>query len=788
MKILPLALALFATAASASEARLDQREQRLAERHAIISFEHTVLPHEREIFAASGVRIVSELGDRTYVARIRNGRLPRELGITLVREIEPESKIYPSARQALTSLEPFVKAQIVFHRDISFEQASEVIRMVAGVAERNRFSYPNTVVATLPRAAIERLAERDEVAQVHSLRRRIVSQNLNAANLSSVTPLHSPPYDLTGRGVIVTIFDVGNAQADHPEFEGRVLVQTAGTTEVHPTHVTGTVTAKGTTPNAKGMAPGATVYQYAVDNDFLEVKDVAFPKWGSRVDNNSWGYTVGWQFNPNRTHQFEWWGNDEFGAYALESAGVDALTREHGTLIVYSAGNDNGDSGPSAPPFAHYHGDLSTIYCRSANGSGTDCAAPCNSCETVTHPTDGPFNSMSFIGAAKNVVAVGAVNTFPSIASFSSRGPAKDGRIKPDVVAKGTSQFSTFPGSSYGSLQGTSMAAPVVAGISALLIEQWKRSFGGANPTPENLRALLIHSTQDLGNAGPDYTYGFGLVNAKNAVDTILADGGSGTHIRRESVTQGALLEYSLTLPAAAQGRLTLVWSDPENTPYPPAALINDLDLTVVDSSGATILPFVLDPNTPTTPATRGVNVRDNVERVEWTATTGGVYTVRVRGTRIASIVPQTFTLVSSHSFGAAQKPCVDPFEPNDAADTAFGRMPRETTFNAALCTESDVDFYRFRVDRAGPVTVTLTATGTPLRVTISSGSLSTTSTVAANSTGTAQLILPGSGAIAETAVLVRVEAAGPRGETTEYTIKTSFQSSSPVRRRPVRR
>jgi subtilisin family serine protease len=111
--------------------------------------------------------------------------------------------------------------------------------------------------------------------------------------------------------------------------------------------------------------------------------------------------------------------------------------------------------------------------------------------------------------------------------------------VKPDVVARGVNVLSTVPTDNYDRKQGTSMASPVVTGIAALLTEQWRKTFAGANPLPEQLKALILAGADDLGNPGPDYTYGFGLVNAKNAVDLILADGGTGARIRNMTFAQG---------------------------------------------------------------------------------------------------------------------------------------------------------------------------------------------------------------------------------------------------------
>ena len=76
--------------------------------------------------------------------------------------------------------------------------------------------------------------------------------------------------------------------------------------------------------------------------------------------------------------------------------------------------------------------------------------------------------------------------------------------------------------------------------------------------------------------------------------------------------------------------------------------LVNDLDLRVVDASGATVLPYVLNKDSVDTPATRGVNTVDNVEVVEIANATPGNYRVLVNGTRIASTTPQQFVVVAN--------------------------------------------------------------------------------------------------------------------------------------------
>lgn len=794
-RFLLLVTLLSATSAVASPARRGEVRE-IAPRYVILHAEHTLLPEERAQLAREGVTIVSEAGEKRYVARLRRGAARvNSLAVARIEEISPVSKLRESAREALRSLAPFVRAQIVFHRDVTPERARSVIESLGGKVEGETFAYPSTSRVIVARGVLERLAGVEEVAQVHAARRVIDSHNAVAAQISNVNVVHAAPYDLTGAGVKIAIAEVGNVDANHVEFGGRVTAISGGAPDKHATHVTGTVTASGIRGDAKGMAPGATVFVQVIDDGFLEAKEATFPKYDISGDNNSWGYILGWQYNSSRTHLWEWWGNEDFGAYAFESAGLDKLARRFNTLIVYSSGNDGTDGGPGVPqpgqpPYPHYHQDRSTVYCKSPDGSGNDCPAiPCQQCELTAHPPDGPFGNVSLLAAAKNVVGVGAVGASGTIARFSARGPAADGRVKPDVVAKGTDQMSTFPNNTYGASQGTSMSAPVVTGISALLVEQWRRTFAGTSPRAEAVRGLLIHGAKDLGNEGPDYTYGFGLVDAKASVDTIRADGGVGARIRRAEARQGSTTEFRMTLPSSANGKVTLIWSDPENTPYPETgALVNDLDVEVVDSAGSVILPYVLNPDTPTAAAVRGVNVRDNVEQVVFTTAAGGVYTIRVKGARIASADPQPFYIMTSHDLAGTQVVCSDPFEPNNTQQQAYGRLPSGTTLSSAFCEPSDTDFYRFVVDLAGTATVNVATAATAVRVTMTAGLLSSTRDIAAGSSGSVSLLVPGSGAIAPMTVYVQVQPLGAIGSNPSYTIRATYPTTTPGRTRPVRR
>lgn len=115
---------------------------------------------------------------------------------------------------------------------------------------------------------------------------------------------------------------------------------------------------------------------------------------------------------------------------------------------------------------------------------------------------------------AKSVITVGSVDDGMSIAGSSSRGPTLDGRIKPEVCAVGVSVTSAMAGNpcGYVRMSGTSMATPHVAGVAALMLEY--------NPdlTPSRVRGILMDTATDCGTTGPDNNYGWGVVNATNAI------------------------------------------------------------------------------------------------------------------------------------------------------------------------------------------------------------------------------------------------------------------------------
>lgn len=777
--------------------------------HRILHAAKPLTPEDRAELAEKGVVVGRALTNGRYLARVAEGRLAADERVTKIEAIEPEKKISPTARRETRRGNLWAELNIYFHDGVTFEEARTSL-LAAGAAFEPfllDFAPANRITAKVAPAAVSALAADDRVLGITGpLRYRIASDNSRSAALSHVKELYDAPYGLSGDGVTVSLFELGPAQADHPEFGGRLIVQPSVTggnnsNRAHATHVAGTIGAAGINAEAKGMAPKVRIIQFCVrsggsntcKNDFMEDKDQELNKVGSLVDNNSWGYVLGWE--PD---DFWVWNDGDilWGAYELElTSPIDAISLDRRILFVHSAGNDG--SNPSLSDWGqHRHVNPETletikdkVFCYSINGTGNDCPTgnTCAACETVKHHAATPYDTIGVTAAGKNTIAVGAVAQLGEtvdIAGFSSRGPAKDGRVKPDVVARGFGVISTVPTNNYANNQGTSMAAPAVTGIAALLIEQYRKTFAGTNPDPVQLKALLIAGADDIGRPGPDYTYGFGLVNAKNSVDLIIADQGSGRRIRSASVGNGQSMEFPLVVEGTQNVKLVLQWGDP-SIPLVPGefiadkALVNDLDLKLIGPDGTVHLPYILDKVNFEAPATRGVNTVDNTEVVELKNAPAGVYRAVVSGTTVPE-GPQRAILVSSVRTAA---PCADITESrNNDASNAYGDLvPNQTVF-AALCAANDVDFFRWRA-LPGAASVSITTGDTPLRVTVSGG-LSGTVNVPANSTRTIEGTVGGSGA---SQVLLRVEAQGAPGAEPFYHFTPKFTQENAPRRRSIR-
>lgn len=489
----------------------------------------------------------------------------------------------------------------------------------------------------------------------------VSTDNVDAArviNTDRLWPGGILNYDLTGQGYTIGEWDGGAVRTTHQEFGGRVVQADSSHYPVlHATHVAGTMVAAGVDFQARGMANNAHLDAYDWDNDAAEMAKAAGD--GLMVSNHSYSIVAGWKYGDFQGlgHQDWYWFGDpsisekedyHFGFYDDKSRKWDDIAHNAPYyLIVKAAGNEHG-TGPAAGTTHYVWQDTAWV-----ESSKT---------REISGGSDG-FDTIAGASLAKNVLTIGSIQDIHvgyydsvayEISDFSSWGPTDDGRIKPDLVTNGESVYSTsaFSDDSYATMSGTSMASPGAAG-SLLLLQQLNESEKGSPLTSSSLKALAIETADDAGIPGPDYKYGWGVLNTAKAARFIHSTSGR-QQIVEDSLKNGASYEQTIHSDGNSPVKITLAWNDLPGSPVAPALnprdrmLVQDLDLRLVNiSSGTEYKPYVLDPVQPELAATNADNDRDNVEQVYLKTPVAGDYKVKVTHKGQLSET-QSFSLVIS--------------------------------------------------------------------------------------------------------------------------------------------
>jgi hypothetical protein len=446
--------------------------------------------------------------------------------------------------------------------------------------------------------------------------------------------------NLTGSGVTLGEWD-GGSVFNHTALAGR-LINGDGSTSVssHATHVAGTMIGSGAgNANARGMSYQARIRFHDFSNDLAEIGALAAGVNRVPFSNHSYGFIAGWRFFPFQGKNWVWYGGVNntqdplFGKYTSNSVSIDNITFQRPNYLpVISAGNDRNDTGPASGE---------SYWVLLSNGNVQESTTP--------RSKDGGalgFDCMpGGLQTAKNVLTVAAVQKVPSytgpasviMSAFSSYGPTDDGRIKPDISAAGVGIFSTTPNNQFGSSDGTSMAAPAVTGGLGQLMQYKNQNFG-VNPLNRNslFKALVINTADEAGTTvGPDYRFGWGLLNVERAARQILQRRYH-TYAFQDFVKGATTQSFTIIADSRRPLKATIAWSDPAGA-LPPATLNdptrnlrNDLDLRLQRSGGAVQFPWRLNRLNPSAAATKGDNIVDNVETVADGAPNFGTYVLRV--------------------------------------------------------------------------------------------------------------------------------------------------------------
>ena len=614
------------------------------------------------------------------------------------------------------------------------------------------------------------------------------TQNRDAAISSGANLLYPAPYNLGGAGVKVGVWDAGRVRNTHQEFNTNRVVNRNATAPLddHATHVAGTVGASGFTASAKGMAPSVAIDSWDWSSDYAEMTESGAATASGDTNkiplsNHSYGYDAG---------------TADMGVYNDESVETDQLAVAMPYyLICWAAGNEQ---------------DLLTAK--------------------------GGFQSITYNGLSKNILTVGAINDAISggvrspsagtMSDFSSWGPSDDGRIKPDVVANGTTVNSPIDTSNtaYASYSGTSMAAPSATGSAALLAQLYAREFAGQRMRSSMLKGLLTHTADDLGNAGPDYKFGWGLINVKAAADVIMA--------HKASLTAPKMIEDTLTAAVISRThtfqwdgvspiRVTLCWTDPVGTAQADNSrdpnLRHNLDLTVTTPGSTLLRPYVMpfvgnwSDAAMNSVATTGKNNVDNVEQVYVSAPNqAGTYTVTVSRDGALTTSSQVYSLIVTGGANVETNPppVVSLTAPIDGqtvlsgTSVALTATATDLALGGGLGVVSSVSFYvgetLISTDTSSPYEATWTVPATSgeyaltARATDSEGAVGTSAPVkqfvlAGSGEPTIASFAPASGAVGIVVTISGSNFAGVTAvrfngfEATTYTVDSLTQISATV-------
>lgn len=557
--------------------------------YAMLQF--TKLPDvaERQALAREGILLYDYIPDNTFLAEITDKATPgllKKNTIGGVYTLNAKAKISSSLKKELSAslLDPAKLIAVSFYGHIDKATAIAELKKAGAQIAESKLQPAHVVFIKASATTVEKIAGLPFVTYVSSQHIKPVPLNFNNRAAHSIDILSAASgRNLQGSGVTLGIGDQGDAST-HVDFAGRLINRNPAAADLHATFTMGCMGGAGNVnPKYKGMAPKATMVGQLF-SDILINAPYYVSDYGMVITNNSYASAAS--------------GCAGQGDYDVLSRYIDNMANDYPALLhVFAAGNDGG---LTCGAFPQAFGNIKSGF-----------------------------------QTGKNVLTVSGVDN-TNYAAFASRGPVDDGRLKPEIVAGGSAIGSTGLNNGYHVTWGTSASSPAVAGSLALLYERYRQLNGGANPTAALIKAVTCNGADDLGNPGPDFTFGFGNLNTLKAVEALE----NHTYFNG-TANQGGSQTFTITgVPAGtAQLKVLLYWNDPAGTPYAVSSLVNNLDMAVVGSDAVVHRPLILDPSPTnvTDAAVEGLDSRNNIEQVVINNPPAGDVTVTVNGT----LVPQ---------------------------------------------------------------------------------------------------------------------------------------------------
>lgn len=559
------------------------------------SIQVTTLPDksQKAKLTQAGIVLLEYIPNNTYwvhlTQALNNSKLA-ELNIHAISDIPLEQKLAPSLFAGV----------IAEHAKTEGDNAKLVVMCFSdaqinpddftslGASIENQNNELNKLTVTISQETYRSLAAINYVKYVAPVHAPIESHNTQARATHRTNVLNNNllanSRDLNGQGVVIGVGDGGYLR-EHADLQNRYT--NAGTDAAgfdHQMHVSGIIAGAGNLQEEhRGAAPKATLITTFFE-DMINNAPQYHTQDGVDITNNSWGITC--TSHPN--------GGTPHGGYDNISEEVDEQLDTYNNLLhVFSAGNDG------AQPRC---GNITTVPYGTVTGS---------------------------YQPSKNILTVGSITKDYEISPFSSRGPALDGRIKPEIVGVGSNVISTTPGNTYQAFNGTSMSAPGVTGVLTLLKQRYRQLNNNNEPSAALLKALACNTADDLGRKGPDFTFGYGKINGLRAVE-VLESGNYTTGI----IDHGEQNSLQITVPEnIAQLNVMVYWTDKAGAATASKALVNDIDL-LIQHGDINYLPWILnaDPAHLEDLATKGADHTNNIEQVTIDNPSSGSYTINLSG------------------------------------------------------------------------------------------------------------------------------------------------------------
>jgi hypothetical protein len=554
----------------------------------LVQFSKLPSPETKQILKNAGLELETYIPGNAYLSTIKKSFDFSQADKYAVISINSIPSFYKIDQLLLTYRETNIKDlqkvfAVSYYASVNRSVVIQELQKTGVVIVPTKFKATNVVFIQPSKNNINAIADLPFVSFISLQSITDKPLNYKSVGQHAVSSLLSPSgRNLSGKGITVGVGDNSEISTAHVDFTGRVISRVPFPISFHGIHVSGTVAGGGILdPKNNGMAPRATIVSQYL-SDIITGTPAYVTDYNMIATNNS--YTAADDSCAGS------------GIYDVLSNYTDDQMKNHETVLhVFSAGNDG------TYTCSPYPVSFSTVK------TGYQCA--------------------------KNVLTVGAIDSVYNIAGFSSRGPVQDGRIKPEIVADGVNIFSTRHNNTYGNNSGTSMSGPVVAGAATILNEQYRRLNSGATPKASLIKALLCNTAEDLGNPGPDYTFGFGNLNARRAAEAM-----EGTP--KYFISSTTPSTNTIAVPSGVRRlKVMLYWADPAAAANAASTLINDLDLTVTAPGPITHLPLILDATAANVNANavQGADHINNIEQVIIDNPAAGNYDLNVA----AFAVPQ---------------------------------------------------------------------------------------------------------------------------------------------------